>query len=67
MDAAGRLLRHLVIMGDQHDGIALLMQLMKYFHDLLPGPGIQIAGGLIRQDQGGSGDNGPGEIYLGTL
>jgi ribosomal protein S18 acetylase RimI-like enzyme len=47
-------------MGNQNDGIALRMKLVVNINDLLTGSGIQRAGGFVRQNQLGIGDDRPG-------
>src|SRR6476661_63500 len=50
--AVGKL-RDVVLVRDQHDGVALAVQLVEQGHDLSAGLRIQVAGGLIGQDDGG--------------
>ena len=44
---------YLVVMGDDHDGMSLLGQLVKQADDLAAGARIQIPGRLVCQDQPG--------------
>src|SRR2546429_6707567 len=47
--------RDVGFMGDQHDGLAGVMQLLEQPHDLLAGGGVEVAGGLVcQQDRGRS-------------
>ena len=52
MDHALRLTGDVVVVGDEHDGVALLMQTVKNLHNVPRRAGIQISGGLVRQNQG---------------
>ena len=38
-------------MCDEHDGVATLVQIGQSGHDDVPGLGVQVAGGLIGEDQ----------------
>ena len=42
-----------VVMGDENDGAALLVQLLEEAQHLVARPGVQCAGGLVRHDDGG--------------
>ena len=55
------LVRHLGVVGDEHDGVPRLPQALDDVHDLLAGGGVQVAGGLIRQDDGGLHGQHPGD------
>jgi hypothetical protein len=47
------------LVGDQHDGDSFVfVQSLKGLHDLGASPAVEIAGGLIRQDQAGVIDQG---------
>ena len=37
-----------LVMGNQHNGVALMVKLLKQAHDLRACGGIQVAGGFIR-------------------
>ena len=48
-------------MGDHHDGGALLVQLGEQVHHLLAILGVEVAGGLVGEDELGVGDYGAGD------
>ena len=41
---------HPLVMGHQHDGLALLVEVVNQFEHLLAGARVEVAGGLIGQD-----------------
>src|SRR5712692_6497236 len=45
--------RYVVLMGDQHDGVALAVQALERRHDLVAGGAVEVAGGLVGQQDGG--------------
>src|ERR1700690_942329 len=45
--------------GDLDDGGALVLQSLEEFHDLLALAGVEVAGGLVRQDEFGIRHQGP--------
>ncbi|MNW14664.1 hypothetical protein D3C71_2129500 [compost metagenome] len=49
-DDALCVLRHLHIVGDDHDGMATLIKFAEDLQHFLAGTGVQGTGGLIRQD-----------------
>ena len=49
-----------VVVGDEHNGIALPVQVMEDIDDFPAGLGVQSAGGLVGQNQFGPGHDGPG-------
>ena len=61
MDGPFSLFRHVVVVGDQDNGVALGVKLMENVNDLLAGFGVQCAGGFVCQNQLGIGDDGPGD------
>ena len=52
---------HIVVVGDKQNGVALPVQLVKHLHDFSAGFGVQIAGGLVGQNQRGPGHQRPGD------
>ena len=50
-----------VLVGDQHDGVALPVQAVEQGHDFVARLRVQVAGGLIGQDDGGIVDEGAGD------
>ncbi len=52
-------LPYLTIMGDQHDSDALLVEIPEEADDSCTGPGVEVAGWLICQQNGGFRDQGP--------
>src|SRR5208282_3407025 len=59
-DAVG-VLGDIVFVADQHDGVALLVQAVEQGHDLGAGLRVQVAGGLVGQDDGGIVDQRAGD------
>ena len=55
------------LVGDEDDGVALGLELVKEGHDLDAGFGVQVAGGLVGQDDGGTVDQGAGDRYALAL
>ena len=53
--------RHIGVVGYEHDGVARLMDLFKEGENLPAGAAVQIARGLIRQDQRRFGGKRPGD------
>jgi hypothetical protein len=47
MDDAVSVLRYVVFVGDENDGVAFAVQVGKKRHDLLAGPRIEVAGRLV--------------------
>src|SRR3712207_1825474 len=56
-DALG-VLGDLGLVGDEHDGDPLVVELLEERHDLDGRPAVQIPGGLVGEEQGGRGDEG---------
>ena len=57
-----------MLMGDQHQrgtGVAALFADQR--HDLIAGGGVEVTGGLIRQQQPGAVDQGPGHGHALAL
>lgn len=52
---------HIAVMGNEHDGVALAVELVENDDDLLAGFGIQRAGRLVSQNQLGICYNGSGD------
>src|SRR6478735_8363591 len=50
---AVRVRRDVVLVRDQDDGVALGVQVAEHRHDLLPGGGVEVAGGFVGQDDRG--------------
>src|ERR1039458_5256632 len=44
---------HVVVVGDDQDGRALLVEFSQQFQDGRPGGAVEVAGGLVGHDQGG--------------
>ena len=63
LNPAFRLYRNRLIVGDQHDGVPLLMQLMKQLNNLHSGFGIQISCRFICKEQTRSGCNCTGNCH----
>ena len=53
-DDAMRVHGDVVLVRDQHDGVALLMQPLEQRHDFVAGGGIEVAGRLVREQNRGS-------------
>jgi len=53
-----RVARNVFLVGDDDDGVALLVKLLEERHDLLAGAGVEIAGRLVGEDDGGIVDEG---------
>src|SRR6202044_3649968 len=53
--------RDVGVVGDDHDGGAVAVQLAEQFQDGRAGRGVQVAGGLIGHDQGGPAGQGAGD------
>ena len=49
------------LVGDHHDGDALVIEFLEHAHDFRAGAGIEIAGGLVCQEQGGLVGERPGD------
>src|SRR5271169_3460844 len=49
------------VVGDDHDGGAVAVQLAEQVQDGRAGRGVQVAGGLVGHDQGGPAGQGPGD------
>jgi len=52
---------HLPVVGDQNQGVPLPVDLLEERHDLHPGAGVQVARGLVGQQDGRPVDQGPGD------
>src|SRR5580704_4968857 len=52
---------HVVVVGDDHDGRAVPVQLAEQVQEGGAGGGVQVAGRLVGHDQGGPADQGPGD------
>src|SRR5579859_442332 len=52
---------HVVVVGDDHDGRSVPVQLAEQVQEGGAGGGVQVAGRLVRHDQGGPADQGPGD------
>src|SRR5580692_10006654 len=52
---------HVVVVGDDHDGRSVPVQLAEQVQESGAGGGVQVAGRLVRHDQGGPADQGPGD------
>ena len=50
MHLAVRMLGDVVLVGDQHDRLALFIQVLEQRHDLLAGGRIEITGRLVRKE-----------------
>ena len=61
LDAAVHGGGHVQVVGDDHDGGALLVELAEQVQDGRPGGRVQVAGGLVGHDQGGPAGQGPGD------
>src|ERR1051325_7248751 len=49
MDDPVRMHGDIVLMGDEYDGIPVLVQTLEYGHDFIAGGGIEVSGRLIGQ------------------
>ena len=62
MDGTIRITLHLRVMGaEDKGGIPFPEYLTQKLHDLLAGPGVQVAGWLVRQHDGRLSDDGAGD------
>src|ERR1700722_11282016 len=52
---------HVVVVGDDHDGRSVPVQLAEQVQEGGAGGGVQVAGRLVGHDQGGPADQGPGD------
>src|SRR5690606_10274724 len=50
-----------VVVGDHDDGHALAVQLLDDLEDGLAGGGVEVAGGLVGEEDDGAGDEGAGD------
>src|SRR5580658_195943 len=55
------------LVGDEQDGVALFVELGKESHDFLTGLGIEVAGGLVGEEDGGAIHEGPSYGYALAL
>ncbi len=53
--------------GDHDDGVAMGVEGIEQGHDLKAGLGVEVAGGLVREDDGWTVDEGAGDGYALTL
>src|ERR1019366_6331351 len=58
VDDAMRVLGDIVLVGDQDDGVALIVQTIEQRHNFHAGLRVQVAGGLVRQNDGRTVDQG---------
>src|ERR1035438_1234193 len=58
MDDAMGIFGDVRLVGDQDNGVAVGVQSVKEGHDLQAGLGVQVAGGLVGEDDGGAVDQG---------
>jgi hypothetical protein len=49
------------LVGDEDDGVALGVEFVEEGHDLVAGLGVEVAGGLVGEDDGGLVDQGAGD------
>src|SRR5271155_3157675 len=49
------------LVGDDDDGVAVGVELVEEGHDLVAGLGVEVAGGLVGEDDGGAIDEGAGD------
>src|SRR6266446_4560915 len=63
VDGAMGVLGDVALVGDEDDRVAVLVELFEQAHDLLPGGRVQVAGGLVGQQDGGLHDQGPGHRH----
>ena len=63
LDLAGQAGGDSSVVGDDHDGGPSEMQFVDQCQDRLPGDAVEIAGGLVGQDDGRSPDQRPGDGY----
>ena len=61
LDLAGHALGDGVVVGDENDGRAGLMELVDQGQDGLPGRLVEVAGRLVSEHDGGLADEGPGD------
>src|SRR5437764_821526 len=54
---------HVGLVGDHHDGAALGVEPAEQRQHVLGGDGVEVAGGLVGQDQGGIGGDGAGDRH----
>ena len=58
-----RLPGYVIIVGNEHNGVARAVKFPENLHNFRTGFGIQIACRLIGKNQAGTGHNGPGDGY----
>src|SRR5262249_53899505 len=63
VDRAVRVLRDVALVGDDDDGVAVLVQLLEQPHDLLARGRVEVARGLVGQEDRGVHDQGPGDRH----
>ena len=49
------------VVGDHDDGVAEGVNITEFFHDDVGGAGVEVAGGLVGEDEAGVGDEGAGD------
>ena len=60
-DNAMRVFGDVRLVGDEDDGVALGVEVVEERHDLLAGLGVEVAGGLVGEDDGGTVDQRAGD------
>src|SRR5689334_22858647 len=55
------------LVGDEDDGVAPSVEFIKEGHDLVAGLGVEVAGGLVGEDDGGVVDKGTGDGHALAL
>src|SRR5882672_2056969 len=63
VDHATRAPGDVVLVGDEHDGVPLLVESAEEGHDLLAGARVEVSRGLIGQEERRTVDEGPGDRH----
>src|SRR5712691_2265502 len=56
-----------VLMGDQNDGVSFAVKTVEQSHDFISSLGVEVASGLVGQNDGGAIDQCPGNRHALTL
>src|SRR5438045_3328098 len=67
VDGAMGMVGDVALVGDHDDRVALAVQLLEQPHDLLAGGGVEVAGGLVREQDGGTHDQRAGDGHALAL
>src|SRR5262245_14220602 len=67
VDRAVRVLRDVALVGDEDDGVAVLVELLEQPHDLLARGRVEVPRGLVGQQDRGAHDQGAGDGHALAL